>query len=619
MESVKQKSGDSIQADKKINWMRNIKYMLKILLSKNSGKVFFLIVYTIIRYVFNAVFWVNMPKVIFEAVEEKETFSELFWIITIYCTCYIFFHIITVAHEQYTRQTDPEFYGEIYRKIMLKANEMPLYKFESPTFYDKYSRAAESAEEDTAKLLEIISEFIGSMAGMITVIIIVVKWDPVILLFALIPLLNGYLVNRVRSDLNVKQQNALVRNQRQIEYSKRIFYEREYAVDLRTHKMVDYFLELNKKSREKMTDIQVRYSKKQLVIRYWDHIVMNSIFPITCGIYAVYQILINGTLSIGIYVSLIVAVQNFSWQIEDMLLYSGQLMTLGKEMEFLRQFLESNEVEARDTENKKKLNEIFQTLELRNVSFKYDGAEKASIKNINLMFKKGEKIALVGYNGAGKSTLVKIIMGLYEPEGKVFINSKDITNFSAESYIRKFATVFQDFQIYALSIAENVMMSDINKQKDQERINLALKKAELYEKVQNMGNGIETILTREFDEDGVLLSGGEAQKLALARVFANQDAEIIILDEPTSAMDPISEYNLYKNIMTAAEDKTIIVISHRLASARMADKIYMFEDGTIIEKGSHKELMAQNGKYKQMFLTQAQKYADIGILEELAL
>lgn len=603
----------------KVDWMRNITYILKILMKKNSLKVNFLLVYTIIRYTFNAIFWVNMPKIIFEAIEKKESFSKLFWIITFYCGAYIIFHIITVIHEQYARQTDPEFYGEINRKIMLKANVMPLHKFENPDFYDTYTKAAESSDENVAKLLEIISEFIGSAAGMVTVTTIVVGWDPIILLFALIPLLNGFFVNKVRSDLKFKQKNALVRDQRQVEYSKRIFYEREYAMDIRLHNIVGFFLNLNKKSHENMTIIQTRFARKQLFVSFWDHVVMKCIFPVTCGVYAVYQILVSGKLSIGIYLSLIVAIQNFSWQIEDMISYGGQFMVLGKEFEYLVQFLECDDIETSDIEDKADELETFQMLELKNVSFQYEGAEKPSIEKINFSLKRGEKIALVGYNGAGKSTFVKIIMGLYQPTGEVLYNLKNINEMSVASYRKKFATVFQDFQVYATSIAENVLMSDVNKREDEEKINKALKKAGIIEKIQGMDKGIDTSLTKEFDDNGTLLSGGEAQKLALARVFVNSEAEIVILDEPTSAMDPISEYKLYNSIMSATDDKTTIIISHRLSSARMADKIYMFEDGKIIEEGSHDELMALNGKYKQMFLTQARNYADIGILEDLSL
>lgn len=618
--SPKQKGSHMDQDVKRIKYMKNIMFMLKMLLRNNPVKVIYYVINAIIRYVFNAIFWVNMPKVIFDSIEYNKPFSHLFWIITIYCLCYVAFHILTVLHDYYARVTDPKFFGQIYSKIIKKAIKIPLNKFEDPKFYDNYSRAVGEAEGSAIKLLDIMTEFFGSLAAMITVVIIIIQWDPVILSFALIPLINGYFVSKMRSNLNIKQQNALVRNQRELGYSTRVFYERKYAGELRLFSIKQLFLDLNKKSRENMAKIQTKFAKKHVMISTWDHIVMKAAFSILCGIYAVYQILVKGNLSIGIYVSLIVAVQNLSWQIEDLISSSGQAMTLGKSLEYLRSFLESDDEESVDeTASKTELTESFEKLELRNITYTYDGAENPCLNDINLTIRKGEKIALVGYNGAGKSTLVKLIMGLYQPQGTLSYNSQDINNFSRKSYRKKFATIFQDFQIYALSIASNVIMREAKNRDDEEQVLLALKKAGLYDKVSDLENGVHTNLTHEFDDEGILLSGGESQKIALARAFAYEDAEIVILDEPSSALDPISEYNLYKNIMDAAGGKTVIIISHRLASARMADRIYMMENGSITETGTHDELMAKKGEYARMFKVQAQNYADLGILEELSL
>ena len=593
--------------------------MLKMLLKNNPVKVIYYVIYTIIRYVFNAVFWVNMPKVIFNSIEKNKSFSYLFWVITIYCLCYVAFHILTVFHEYYARLNDPEFFGKIYSKIIQKAIKIPLNKFENPKFYDNYSQAVGEAEKSTMAVINIMAEFLGSLAAMITVIIIIIQWDPVILLFSLIPLINGYFVNKTKSNLNIKQQSALIRNQRELRYSKEIFYERKYSAELRLFPIKQLFLDLNKKSRESMTKIQTKFAKKHVMIRTWDHIIMKVAFSILCGIYAVYQILEKGNLSIGIYVSLTVAVQNLSWQIEDLISYSGQFITLGKSLEYFRSFLESEDEESSDDiENKAEITEEFKKLELRNVAYTYDGAETPCLNDINLTIHKGEKIAIVGYNGAGKSTLVKLIMGLYQPNGTLLYNLHDINNFSRKSYRKKFATIFQDFQIYALSIASNVIMREAENHDDEEKVLSALKKAGLYDKIVNLENGIHTILTREFDDKGILLSGGESQKIALARVFAHEDAEIIILDEPSSALDPISEYNIYKNIMEVADEKTVIFISHRLASARMADRIYMIENGSIIETGNHDELLAQKGAYARMFKVQSQKYTDLSIWEDIS-
>lgn len=619
-QSEKQKINHVTQETRKIKGIKNLSFMLKMMVKNNPVKVIYYIFNSIVRYVFNAIFWVNMPKAMFEAIEYGKPFSKVFWIVTIYCLCYVIFHILTVIHEYYTRVTDPKFFGQIYKKIIKKSIKTPLKKFEDPNFYDDYTHALEETEESASKLLEIMTDFLGSIAAMITVVAIIIQWDPIILLFALVPLISGYFTSKMSSNLNIKQKNALIRNKREINYSTRIFYERKYAGEIRLFPIKQMFLDLNKRSRENMTEIQREFAQKSVFISIWDHLVMKAAFPILCVVYAVYHILVKGNLSIGIYMSLIVAVQNLSWQIEDLIFNLGQFITLGKSLEYLRNFLESEDEESLEEElNKIELTESFEKLELKNVSYTYYGADKPSLNNINLTIGKGEKIAIVGYNGAGKSTLIKLIMGLYQPIGTLLYNTQNIETFSRKSYRKKFATIFQDFQIYALSIASNIIMREVQNADDEEKVRFALEKAGLYDKVYALENGVHSILTREFDDNGVLLSEGEFQKLALARAFAYEDAEIVIFDEPSSALDPISEYNLYKNIMKVASEKTVVIISHRLSSARMADRIYMMENGSIIETGTHDELMIKNGKYAQMFKAQAQNYADLGILEELSL
>ena len=216
----------------------------------------------------------------------------------------------------------------------------------------------------------------------------------------------------------------------------------------------------------------------------------------------------------------------------------------------------------------------------------------------------------MGYNGAGKSTLVKLIMGLYDvTEGEIRISGENIQKFEAKEYHRHFGTVFQDLQVFALSIAENVLMRKPQNDDERKLVEKALEKAHFGERLKSLPNGIDTMVSKEFDEDGVVLSGGETQKIAIARIFA-QNPDIVILDEPSSALDPIAEYNMYKNMMEIEEDKTVIFISHRLSSARVADKIYMMENGTIVEEGTHDELMTLNGKYAEMFNLQAQNYQE---------
>ena len=243
-------------------------------------------------------------------------------------------------------------------------------------------------------------------------------------------------------------------------------------------------------------------------------------------------------------------------------------------------------------------------IKLENVSFTYPGNDKPTLKNINLEIKPYQKIALVGYNGAGKTTLTNLLLRLYDvTEGKITVDGTDIKEWDIPSYHQNFAAVFQDFSLFGATVGENVAMND---SPDKKRVLSALKESSFNKELKN---GTDTILLREFDDSGLSLSGGEGQKVAVARAFYKK-CPFAILDEPSANLDPVSEYALNDAMSRAAADKTVIFISHRLSTTVMADVIYMLENGEIVESGSHDELMALGGKYAYMFNLQAEKYQE---------
>lgn len=273
-----------------------------------------------------------------------------------------------------------------------------------------------------------------------------------------------------------------------------------------------------------------------------------------------------------------------------------------------RDFLDFGNIEPMEDvltfeENRGKIHE----LRLENVTYKYEGNEEATIKNVNLTLYPGEKVALVGENGAGKSTLVKLLTGLYTPtEGKIYMDGVDISTVDQEKYFKEFSVVFQDNVVIACSVAENVACT---KNYDKEKVIKCLTDAGLYEKVCSMPNGPETMLTRRIQEDGVELSGGETQKLMLARALY-RGAPTLVLDEPTAALDPIAESKMYETYTGFGKEKTSVFISHRLSSTRFCDRICFLQDGEIVEEGTHEQLMAKQGAYANMFNIQAKYYKE---------
>ena len=245
-------------------------------------------------------------------------------------------------------------------------------------------------------------------------------------------------------------------------------------------------------------------------------------------------------------------------------------------------------------------------VEFRNVSFKYPKTEAYALRNVNLKFKIGEKLAIVGMNGSGKTTFIKLLCRLYDPtEGEILLNGVNIQKYDCDEYMSIFSVVFQDFTLFNFKLGEVVAS---NKIFDEDKVRECLIKANFGDRLKEMPDGVNTYLYKGYDQSGIEISGGEAQKIALARALY-KDSSFILLDEPTAALDPISEYEVYSNFNSISGDKTTVYISHRLASCRFCDKIAVFDNGLIVQVGNHDTLVADsNGKYSELWNAQAQYY-----------
>ncbi len=320
---------------------------------------------------------------------------------------------------------------------------------------------------------------------------------------------------------------------------------------------------------------------------------------------------VKGHIQIGdlsMYISLCIVVYNSLSEILDNI---AELKNTSRLVDDYGNFMSVSDIEnIKDHEFKMLPDTIINQnvkVEFRNVSFKYPGSEQYSLENINITIEPETRMAVVGANGAGKSTFVKLLCGLYTPsEGEILINGCNISSIPGEDYHRLISSVFQNVNMFALPLKENVALG-CNGDIDDERVIECLKQAGLYDKVSDMPNGINTELTKIFYDDGADLSGGEKQKLAIARALY-KDSKIVILDEPTAALDALAEKALYESFDSMTKDKTAVFVSHRLSSTRFCDYIVFFENGEIIERGSHEDLMNKNGKYTEMFNKQAYYY-----------
>lgn len=377
---------------------------------------------------------------------------------------------------------------------------------------------------------------------------------------------------------------------------------------------------------EKAKDVRI-YKQNTIAEKVLDTLIQqdrkNQIEIFQMSIYSAIASIIIGLANVVCYLYVAAKALFGAFGVGSIVQYVAVLSQLGKGLQELMFILSDNEVYCTHLEKlfayldipnhmyqgsltveKRDDNEYF--IEFRNVSFKYPNTNMYVLKHINLKFKVGEKLAVVGMNGSGKTTFIKLTCRLYDPtEGEILLNGVNIQKYDYDEYMSIFSMVFQDFRLFSFSLGQNISASASY---DSQKVMKSLEKVGFDERLKSMPNNLETFLYKDFDTDGVEISGGEAQKIALARALY-KDAPFIILDEPTAALDPLSEYEIYSKFNEIAGDKTAIYISHRLASCRFCDTIIVFHAGEVIQKGNHKELLADsNGKYYELWNAQSQYY-----------
>lgn len=500
------------------------------------------------------------------------------------------------------------FYKNLNKRIFDKAVVVDMACFENPEFFNKYKRATEVISEDHYDIFAyyFATLFAGGLTG-IFIIAYVISIDPkilIILLFAL-PVIAA---QAIKGKVEVKKDKEMTLHKRGKAYVKRIIYLKEYSKDMRTSSVFDVLHNRYKDAVENNREIIKKYGKKIAVFETIAGF-FGQALPVAAAYgYATYRYAIKRNLVLADFSVIMTAMSNLRDVVNDL----GQgISEIKKEALYfgnLREFLEYDSEVVSGTRQADEL----ETLEFKNVSFTYPGADKATLKDLNLVFRKGETTAIVGQNGAGKTTFVKLLLRFYDPqEGEILYNGIDLKEYDLTSLRQRFSTVFQDYKVFALSIAENIICDEVADSEREFKVQKALENSGADVFVSKLPEKEKTVLTREFDETGIGVSGGEQQKIAVARVFA-KNYDLAILDEPSSALDPIAEYKMYESLISATADKTVIYISHRLSSAVLSDKIYVFGDGRVLENGSHNELMNKNGIYAEMFALQASNYKEEG-------
>lgn len=492
--------------------------------------------------------------------------------------------------------------------FLKKVASLDIECFDNAEFYDKYVKALQEADSRYFQVLESLSNFFSSVITLTAYFSLIISLDGLLIVFAVLPVIVTLIFSGRQNKLTFQFGEQTVPMGRKVNYIMRVFYLSNYAKEIKLNRAGNFFISKLKEAYSAYNVRLKKFGSDELKITVLEH-GLSIIIPILLQIYLVGKTAF-GLLTVGSYAAL----ESTTWQVSDYLRSVIQIIPQLKQNSRYIKNLDAildYEPKIKDCIKPVSLNKNIQhDISIHNISFTYPNNPSPTLHNISMDIKPGEKIAIVGYNGAGKSTFIKLLMRLYDVDtGSITIDGIDIKNYSQDSLRDNFGVAFQDFQYYAFSLLENILFKNVEEidENELEHVNQAVAYAGLENKIATFSMGILTPLTKEFDSNGAMLSGGETQKLALARAFV-RDCSILILDEPTSAMDPIAESELYNNMFKIAEGKTLIFISHKLSSAKMADRIFLFENGRIAESGSHELLIKQNGKYAKMFQTQSSYY-----------
>ncbi len=529
-------------------------------------------------------------------------------------------------------------HAKMHEELFVKSLALDLSCFDDPEFYNDFVWAMNESDTRALEVTQNTEMLINRIVSIITIFGVLLSVDPMIALILFGSSAVTMVANIITSKWAFQKQKELNVLNRKKDYINRVFHLSDYAKEIRVRHADELLMREYDENTEKIVEVNLRYGRKFFIT---DGLLWETLGNATFYGIVLYMILMleKGTLQIGGFAATISIVWRIRWQLTDMIeritKYAEHSLFIEKYLEFMR--FEPTIKGGIGTAGNGSAIQIggeipeFESLEFRDVSFAYNFSNHPKYKfheedytppagepgtgealqHINLKINAGDKIAIVGYNGAGKTTLIKLMMRLYDPtEGAILYNGINIKEFDPVAYREKIGTVFQDFKIFATTIAENVMNGGYT-EADKTTVLAALEAADFTDKLSTLEEGIETHLTREFNEKGTNLSGGESQKIAISRVFA-RDYPMVIMDEPSSALDPLAEYNLNQSILHNTEGKTVIFISHRLSTTRIADKIYMFDTGHLIEEGSHAELLNMGGKYAEMFRVQSEKYLEAG-------
>lgn len=586
----------------------NIKYILKAMVRYNKGFLLLIPIGMICAPTMQYL-WTFISKFVIDMITGEAGVEKLFWLM-------VMFTVIQAA----STMLNSYYYSEIWWryiaarcKLMSEKNakvmRLDFQYLENSDVLDCYQKAGNACNGNDNGVEGMMREIVNLLlsAAVVTVGIIILGTMNifVVLMMLVICIINFLLNDRTNKTVKKRIWDPLAPWWRKDNYLRNVTTNFDTAKDIRMFGLQDWLTDKIKELKKERIEAQKNNAKAWLITSCISYILFALSQAAVYG-WLIYQA-VRGDITIGNFSLYLGSSMSFYSYINNLLQGVTRLLDCSRQVDDFRSFMAFDDTQADIGDDVPRFESY--EFEFRNVSFKYPKAEKYALKNLSLTLKAGERLAVVGLNGAGKSTFIKLLLRLYEPtEGEILLNGTNIKKYSKRSYYSVFSPVFQDVELFAFPLAENVSM-DTPEATDKPRAEKCLVDAGLGDKLKELPNGISTEILKVIYDDGVDLSGGEKQKLALARALY-KDAPVVVLDEPTAALDALAESRLYNDFDKLIGGKTAVYISHRLSSTQFCSNVAMFRDGEMVEYGTHDDLLKQGGAYAEMFRIQAQYYVD---------
>lgn len=592
---------------------QSLRFMLRVAWEKRRRVLLICLVIAALQIALNLAQLYVTPEIL-TRVENGASVQELIKTIGLFTAALFLLQGATAYFDAIRMPAEIDLRCAIIRMISRKSSETSY-----PNVHDsqilKLEQAAQQAaggNDDAAEhIWRTLTEFLTNIGGFAVYLLLLSKLNGFLLLLVVLTAAAGFFVSHYINEWEYRHRVERERYDKELDYYLKKPRQIQLAKEIRVFGLAPWLRELREKSMNALAAFVARRERTYL----WANVADVALTLLRNGI--AYAYLIRQTLAQGwpasTFLLYFTAVSGFTAWVTGILTQLGQLHKESLDLSKILEYLNISEPFRFEGGAHPPIAEGYE-LRLENVSFRYPGTEKYILKNVDLSIHPGERLALVGLNGAGKTTMVMLLCGFYDPtEGRVLLNGQDIREFDRRQYYALFSAVFQGFSILDTTIAECVAQTA--EHIDMDKVERCLAQAGLTETVARLPHGIYTHLGREVYLDGVQLSGGQTQRLMLARALY-KDGAILVLDEPTAALDPIAENDIYQKYAGMTAGKTSVFISHRLASTRFCDRILFIADGGIAEEGTHEELLARGGAYAKLFAVQSRYYQEGGAQDE---